>query len=111
MFEDGQSRRGRGADEESGFGVSGMKCCCEFQSNPHLSDTDCMKPNALGTDPGHGLLPDEAEALCGLGSVSTPPSDAQEVCRQEEQQDRNEEEVVENKGDPLHGSAGVGDEG
>ena len=103
LLEDGESRRGGSTDEETKISVSFVKLHGEFQCDPDLPYANGMKPDPSGADTGHGFLVDESETLGRLGAVSSTTPDTDQIARQEEEQDRNEEEIVQKQGEFSHG--------
>ena len=80
-----------------------MEFACELQRNPDFPDADGMKPDPTASDSRHGFGRKDSEALESLVGISSTFQDPQEISRQEDQEDREEQQVVEEKGDPSHG--------
>ena len=81
-----------------------MKLRGEFQCDSYLPHADGMQPDSSGADAGHGLLVDASETLRRLGAVASTLPATNQIARQEEEQDRNEEKIVESQREFSHGT-------
>ena len=84
-LENGESRRGGGADEKTGGGIAAMVFAGQFQGDADFADADGMEPDAAGAEAFQGCLIDHPEALEGPVPVAAALADPHEVAGKKDQ--------------------------